>query len=91
MSTKTEARKSYLIIGKNTAFFFQNPPHLNSAIPTFSSLQFLINELLFVQIALRLIFIYNVTRERTVKISKVNIDQLPVSNTRSCSFLSITT
>lgn len=52
MSTKTEARKSYLIIGKNTASFFQNPPHLNSAIPTFSSLQFLINELLFVQIAL---------------------------------------
>ena len=32
MSTETEARKSYLIIGIKTVFFFQNPPHLNSAI-----------------------------------------------------------
>ena len=42
------------------------------------------SELLFGQIAARLI------SERTVKISRENIDQLPVSNTLLCSFLSIT-
>ena len=50
----------------------------------------ILGKLLFVQIVLRFIFIFKVTSERPVKISRENIDQLPVSNTRPCSFLPIT-
>ena len=38
----------------------------------------ILDKLLFAQIALRFIFIFNVTSERSVKISRENIDQLRV-------------